>query len=255
MTSPYLSSFLALGLTVALTPAVIAQSPDENPSNQEQVQVNGTLAFGLNSAKNLARQTIEKEYGGILKYRAEPSMHGTPEESPYVENPNGGYTFTFKGLVPDENYDPDNPNYIYESEVTVNNKDSIVINYNGAIRTTSAVNNTNTEVVQSTSTTVGDSSNNASISLGLNQAKNLARQAAEVKNGGLGEYRAEGSMHSTASESPYVANTDGSYTFTFKGRHPDSLDFIYESVVTVTSDGTATVDSNLKDSVPYSAER
>ncbi|HEY9632974.1 MAG TPA: hypothetical protein V6D14_06195 [Coleofasciculaceae cyanobacterium] len=80
--------------------------------------------------------------------------------------------------------------------------------------------------------------------LDLNRAKNLARQAAENANGGLGNYRAESSMHGPASESTYVANANGSWTFTFKGRRPDESTPSVESVVTVTKDSNVTVDYN-----------
>lgn len=74
--------------------------------------------------------------------------------------------------------------------------------------------------------------------LSLNRAQNLARQAAESANGGLGNYRAEALMHGPASLSPYMVNSDGTITFTFKGRRPDSSDLSIESVVTVAQDAS-----------------
>lgn len=78
----------------------------------------------------------------------------------------------------------------------------------------------------------------------LNRAKNLARQAAERQNGGLGNYRAESSMHGPASLSPFVDNGNGSWTFTFKGRAPYSDAPTVESVVTVSQDGRINIDYN-----------
>jgi len=78
----------------------------------------------------------------------------------------------------------------------------------------------------------------------LNRAKNLARQAAEAANGGLGNYRAEASMHGTSKESPFVDNGDGSWTFTFKGYKPGTSVYTVESVVTVSKDGRIRVDYN-----------
>ncbi|HAO11617.1 MAG TPA: hypothetical protein DCQ51_10710 [Planktothrix sp. UBA8407] len=71
----------------------------------------------------------------------------------------------------------------------------------------------------------------------LNRAKNLARQAAEVANGGLGKYRAEAAMHGAAKESPFVDNGNGTWTFTFKGQKPGASVYTVETVVTVSQDG------------------
>jgi hypothetical protein len=78
----------------------------------------------------------------------------------------------------------------------------------------------------------------------LNRAKNLARQAAEVANGGLGNYRAEAAMHGAAKESPFVDNGNGTWTFTFKGQKPGASVYTVETVVTVSQDGTVRVDYN-----------
>ncbi|MEG3860090.1 hypothetical protein [Microcoleus sp. herbarium12] len=78
----------------------------------------------------------------------------------------------------------------------------------------------------------------------LNRAKNLARQAAENANGGLGQYRAEASMHGASAESPFVENGDGTWTFTFQGYKPGSSVYTVETVVTVSQDGRIKVDYN-----------
>lgn len=66
-----------------------------------------------------------------------------------------------------------------------------------------------------------------------NRAKNLARQTAERLNGGLGQYRAEASMHGPSANAPYVDNGDGTITFTFKGTRPGSDLYTYETEVTI----------------------
>lgn len=76
------------------------------------------------------------------------------------------------------------------------------------------------------------------IILSLNRAQNLARQAAERANGGLGNYRAEALMYGPASLSPYIVNSDGTITFNIKGRRPESSEFTIETVVTVAQDAS-----------------
>jgi hypothetical protein len=76
------------------------------------------------------------------------------------------------------------------------------------------------------------------------RAQNLARQAAEKANGGLGNYRAESSMYGPATKAPYVDNGNGSWTFTFKGHRPGSDVDTYESVVTVSREGNVSIDYN-----------
>ena len=71
----------------------------------------------------------------------------------------------------------------------------------------------------------------------LNRAKNLARQASVAANGGLNRYRPEDAMHGPAAEAPFVDNGDGTWTFTIKGRRPESNTFTIETVVTVSKDG------------------
>ena len=215
----YLPSLFALGLATCFQPAIATPVPVNVPFELAQTEDN--LAFNLNSAKNLARQAIEEAYGGISNYVAEPSMHRDPTQSPYVENPDGSYTFTFRGRQ------PESKDFIYESVVTVATDNSVTLDYNGDSRG-------GTDPIKPVILPPPT----------LNEAKNLARQAAENKNGGLGNYRSEPSMHGNATDTPHVINEDGSYTFTFKGRRPESLDLTYESVVTVYPDRTTTVDSN-----------
>ena len=93
-------------------------------------------------------------------------------------------------------------------------------------------------------TTTTERKVDAAVLLDVNRAKNLARQAAEKANGGLGNYRAELSMHGPGSLSPYVDNGNGSWTFTFKGTRPGEATPSYESAVTVSTDGKVTVDYN-----------
>jgi len=79
----------------------------------------------------------------------------------------------------------------------------------------------------------------------LNRAKNLARQAAEQQNGGLGQYRAEAAMHGPAAGTPHEFNADGSITFTFTGGFPGSTTPTVESIVTVDpTDWVVTIDCN-----------
>jgi len=78
----------------------------------------------------------------------------------------------------------------------------------------------------------------------LTRAKNLARQAAERKNGGLREYRAETAMYGPAIDSPYVENDDGSVTFSFKGGVPGFEKPTVETVATVSPAGSVAIGYN-----------
>lgn len=93
-------------------------------------------------------------------------------------------------------------------------------------------------------TTTTESQLDSNVLRDLNRAKNLARQAAERANGGLGYYRAETSMHGPAAQSPYVDNGNGTWTFTFRGTMPGETIPSYESVVTVSTEGIVTMDYN-----------
>jgi hypothetical protein len=97
---------------------------EDNNSSQKTID-----SFTLNKAKNYARQAIEKENGGLQKYRAEASMHGPPFSSPYEINSDGTITFMFYGSTPDSS------TYTYESVVTVDPETfSVLIEYNGAVQ-------------------------------------------------------------------------------------------------------------------------
>ncbi|MGB7413690.1 MAG: hypothetical protein WA902_05740 [Thermosynechococcaceae cyanobacterium] len=76
------------------------------------------------------------------------------------------------------------------------------------------------------------------------RAKNLARQAAERANGGLSQYRAEPAMSGPALTAPFVVNSNGSLTFTFKGGTPGSGALTTETVATVYSNGAVQLDYN-----------
>jgi hypothetical protein len=76
------------------------------------------------------------------------------------------------------------------------------------------------------------------------RAKNLARQAAERANGGLEQYRAEPAMSGPALTAPYVENSNGSLTFTFKGGVPGSGALTTETVATVYSNGAVQLNYN-----------
>jgi hypothetical protein len=81
--------------------------------------------------------------------------------------------------------------------------------------------------------------------IALNQAKNLARQAAEQANGGLNEYRAEPSMHGPAIETPREKIAEGVWRFTFQGGAPNSPTYTTESVVVVnTNTDTVAIEYN-----------
>ncbi len=83
--------------------------------------------------------------------------------------------------------------------------------------------------------------------IALGRAENLARQAAEAANGGIGRYRAADSMHGPVSAAPCTISGDGRWTFTFQGTTPGSNVPIAETAVTVNSQTwQVTVDRNTR---------
>lgn len=80
--------------------------------------------------------------------------------------------------------------------------------------------------------------------INIQRAKNLARQAAEKENGGLGKYRAEPAMHGPVAETNHEEIEDGVWLFTIRGREVDSEEFTIKTVVRVDQEGNVTVESN-----------
>jgi hypothetical protein len=130
-------SAIALATAMLGSIAAQAQTADGLPSSQTQngttgVQEEVFINFDLNRAKNLARQAAERANGGLTRYRAESAMHGPSADSPFVDNGDGSWTFTFRGGAPGSN------NYTTESVVTVNRNGWIItVDYNGPVRSTS----------------------------------------------------------------------------------------------------------------------
>ncbi|MBW4591032.1 hypothetical protein G7B40_008440 [Aetokthonos hydrillicola Thurmond2011] len=101
-----------------------------HPAFMEHPNNNKISLINLNRAENLARQAAEQANGGLQHYRAQNSMYGPAEDSPYNYNGDGSWTFTFKGHSPDS----DTPTV--ESVVTVSRTRIVRIDYNGPIRST-----------------------------------------------------------------------------------------------------------------------
>lgn len=99
----------------------------------------------------------------------------------------------------------------------------------------------------SLSCTTGSKTKNIGPLEAVRAAKNAARQRIEEACGGLSVYQAEFSMHGPVSESPYVTNSNGSWTFTFGGGTPGwedrGDDPQVRSVVTVFPNGDVVIDS------------
>jgi hypothetical protein len=120
--------------SLIIIPAIVTINPTLPTLSQNNLLLTQTTqktidTFQLNRAKNVARQTAEKENGGLSKYRAESSMHGPAFNTPHKINDDGSITFSFYGSKPSSS------NYSYESVITVYLKDfQVEIEYNGAVR-------------------------------------------------------------------------------------------------------------------------
>lgn len=231
-------SALALGMAApAIAQAQLSQLIDAG------------IVLDLSRARNLARQAAERQNGGLGQYRAEMSMHGASVNSPYVTNADGSWTFTFRGYDPRSIPATGTIQYTVESVVTVTPSGTVTVDYNGSVRNVAAT-PTSTSTVPPSDLQGETTVEEYLARIDLNRAKNLARQAAERTNGGLGQYRAEPSMHRDGAETPHVVNADGSWTFTFQGYDPRNIPasgavvYSYESVITVSPTGTVTIDYN-----------
>jgi hypothetical protein len=84
-------------------------------------------ALALRRAMNWARQAAERTNGGLEQYRAEPAMYGSTERAPFTTNPDGTWTFRFRGGPPGA------PEPTIESVVTVSRDSKVTINANNLI--------------------------------------------------------------------------------------------------------------------------
>jgi hypothetical protein len=119
----------ALMLTpVLISPIAQAQSTNLTTPTNSTFEMRAKEIEALSRAKNIARQAAEIANGGLLKYRAELSMHGFAAKSPYKDQ-GDHWMFTFRGSA------PGSTDMSIESEVRVNKSDfQTTMLYNGAIR-------------------------------------------------------------------------------------------------------------------------
>ncbi|HEY9624763.1 MAG TPA: hypothetical protein V6C78_30835 [Crinalium sp.] len=130
---------VAISTAVALTVLTLgalnvnAQTPGRTTTTYAQTSNMTDVSYiiDLSRAKNLARMAAEEANGGLGQYRAEMAMHGPAANSPYVDNGNGTWTFTFLGGPPGYS----NPSV--QSVVTVDRSTwGVNVDYNGPIRST-----------------------------------------------------------------------------------------------------------------------
>ncbi len=111
-----------LTLPVSALPMSAQTISTSLPPGSKMIFIND-IAF--NRAKNLARQTAEKINGGLSHYRAESSMYGSAWETPYKDNGDGTWTFSFTGHKPDSTIPST------KSIITVSQNGQIAVKYNG----------------------------------------------------------------------------------------------------------------------------
>ncbi len=229
--------------TSPTTPTAPSSPPQASPTNPTvpstpaqtsptNTAIPPTSNYGIDNpilqrAMNLARQAAERANGGLTKYRAQTSMYGPATKSPFVDNGNGTWTFTFLGGTPGFT----TPSL--ESVVTIAKDSSqITVDYNGPIRDPAKI-----------PTAAGPGSTSVA-TIPLRRAMNLARQAAERANGGLSMYRAEPAMYGSTDTAPVKDNGNNTWTFSFRGGTPGFTTPSIESVVTVSTVGQVTLDYN-----------
>jgi hypothetical protein len=260
-----------------------AQTNNTGPSEVAAPKPTTDVYF-INRAKNLARQAATKANGGLERYRPDPIMYGPAVQTSYVNNSNGSITFTFKGSAPGApapsietvaTVMPDGSvNLDYNGAIRSGVTGSLPASNPPAPSPSAPPSATpisspapspnglpilnspspsSSTLSPSTGTTPPATTPNNGASTPtsiadqdafLSKARNIARQSAIKANGGLDRYRPEASMFGPAARSPHVKNADGSVTFTFKGGSPGSTTMTLESVVTVSTTGSANIQYN-----------
>lgn len=260
-----------------------AQTNNTGPSEISAPKPTTDVYF-INRAKNLARQAAIKANGGLERYRPDPVMYGPAVQTSYVNNSNGSITFTFKGstpgatapsietvatVMPDGSVNLDYNGAIRgaatgslpasnspapspsapPSATPVNSPAPSpnglpVLNSSAPSSSVPPSSSGNTSAATPPSNGASTPTSIADQDAFLSKARNIARQSAIKANGGLDRYRPETSMFGPAAKSPYVKNADGSLTFTFKGGSPGSTTMTLESVVTVSTTGSANIQYN-----------